>query len=160
MRAVPKVFSTTKNLVYATALVYTSLFITNFVMQGMLDRGVEERDELIVVIKKNAYVEDQVRGISNATKLYRDTKTHNLNIFTHLKPLVDVLEDTVVINSITFDREDNYYTVNASTNKATSYATMIRKLLDSERIESMTIEYVDFKAQINEYTADFKVTIK
>jgi len=160
MKAIPKIFSTTRNLVYATAILYTAISITNLVVQGMLNKRVKQRDELVTVIKKNAYVEDQVRGISNATKLYRDTKYNNLMISDHLRPLVSVLNDTVEINSIIFKRDDGYYTVNASTNKATSYASMIGKILQNEHIDSMSIEFVDYKAQINKYTAEFKVIIK
>ena len=160
MKARPKIAKTTRNLVYATAIVFGVLFIINLILQQQLNKGVKERDELIEVIKENAYVEDQVRGISKATKLYENTKASNLDISLHLNDLTEVLGGTVVVNSISFDRDKNYYNVNASTNKATAYATMIGRLLESEYIESMTIELVNFKAQTHEYTADFKVNVK
>ncbi len=160
MKASPKIAITTRNLVYVTAVVFSVLSVTNFVLQNKLNIGVEKRDELIETIKKNSYVEDQVRGISGATKLYKDIKNQNLEVSYHLRTLVGVLEGTVTANSISFNRDKKYYEINASTNKATAYTTMITKLLDNEYIESMTIEFVDYKPQTNEYTADFKVELK
>ena len=160
MKARPKIARTTRNLVYVTAVVFIILSIINLVLQLRLNAGVKKRDDLIEDIRRNSYVEEQVKGISHATKLYKSTKAQNPDIAPHLKELVEILEETVTATNIRFVRKNNYYLVMATSDKATAYATMITKLLENEYIESMTLDLVDYKSQSNEYLAEFKVAIK
>lgn len=160
MKSKPKLAVTSKNLAILTIVIFGALFITNMVFQIMLNRGEVKRDELISDIQKNAYVEEQVRGISNATNLYQDTKNTNIEVSKHLPQIVSSLEENLVVNRIFYKRDKKQYLINASTFKATSYAGMIAQVLQNEYVDSITLEFVDYKPQVNKYTADFSIKLK
>lgn len=160
MKAKPKLAVTSKNLAVFTLIVFGALFVTNMGLQLMLNRGEVTRDNLIEDIRKNAYVEEQVRGISNATSLYQTIKSSNTKVSNHLPQIVSSLEKNLEVSRIIYKRDQKQYLISASTNKATSYAGMIAHVLENEYVDSITLEFVDYKAQADKYTADFSIKLK
>jgi len=160
MRARPKLAVTAKSLAYLTLAIFGALFITNMVFQAMLNQQEKQRDALVEEISKNAYVEDTVRGISSATNLYKQTKANNPDISDDLSKIMKAFENNLEINSIEYKRKDRSYGINASTSKATAYAPMIADILSIDQVNSVTIDYVAYKPQVNKYTGNFVIKLK
>jgi hypothetical protein len=160
MRAKPKLATTAKTLATLTLAVFLALFITNMTFQVLLNRQEKKRNELIDEINKNSYVEEQIRGISSATNLYKETVDSNPDISEHLSSIVGTIQDDLTINSIDYDREHSNYEINLSTNSAPVYASMLSKMLNIEQVDSVVVDFVSYKPVVNRYTGNFIINLK
>lgn len=160
MKATPKIAKTSKTLAIVTAVVYGVFLIVNIVLQILLNKHTVKRDELIQKINEKAYVEQEIKEVSNVVKLYRDTKARNQDVSESLSHISNILEPRVRIDKLSFERDDLLYEIEAAAPKATTYAFIITEVIDNELVESIAIEYVAYNRTNNEYRAGLEVKIR
>jgi len=160
MKAGPKIARSAKTLAIITAVIYSGFFALNMFLHGLLEEGVKTRDYYVEAIERNSYVEDQVRIISRVTKLFKDTKLQNQEVGESLEHIDGVLERTVTVKELTYKRDSLTYELNADASRATSYAHLIAGLLESEDIESITLNYVELITENGVYNASLEVQMK
>lgn len=160
MKAGPKIARSVKTLAIVTAVIYVIFFAVNVFLQSLLESGVKIRDVHIEAIERNSHIEDQVRIISRVTKLYKDTKLQNPDVGESLEHVAGVLEDTVTIKELIYERDHLTYELLAEASRATSYARLIAGLLESEEVDSITINYVEYITSNRSYNASLEVQMK
>ena len=160
MRASPKIAKTTKVLAIIILVVYIGFFAVNTLLQGVLDSNAFLRDQYIADIEGNADVDRQVREISNAVDLYKNVKSGKKEISDSLDDILEATQGKVEIISLNFNRKGNSYSLTTHANKASTYALLISKLLESEEVSSITLKNVIFEARNRSYSADFEMGIE
>jgi len=160
MKAGPKIAVSARTLVIATAVIYLIFFTINIFLQGLLERGAKTRDAHIETIERNSHIESQVRTISRVTKLYKDTKLQNPDVGESLEHIDGVLARTVHIKKLTYKRDHLTYELEAEAIRATSYALLIAGLLESDDVESITLNYVELIVDNGIYNASLEIQMK
>ncbi len=160
MKAGPKIARTAKSLAIVTVVIYAIFFAINMFLHGLLESGAQTRDEHIKAIEKSSHVENQVRIISSVTKLYKDTRLQNPDVGESLEHVVGVLEETVTIKELIYERDRLTYGLLAEANRATSYARLIAGLLESDDVDSIALNYVEYIPTSRIYKASLEVQMK
>ena len=65
-----------------------------------------------------------------------------------------------MLNTLAYNRGKNTYEINTTTNKASDYALMLAEVLNIEQVKSITIDYVSYEPQLNEYKGSFIINLK
>jgi len=160
MKAGPKIAKTARTLAVVTAVIYGAFLLINLVLQGFLNSQLLIRDTHIETIERNAHIENQVKKISKVTKLYKDTRLQNPDVADSLEQIAKALESTVSIKSLSYKRDNLTYAVLAEANRATSFALLIAQLLESEDVESITLDYVEYLSGNRKYSASLELQMR